>query len=238
MKVGMALPTYGAAGFLLLLLVVEWLPSTDAPVPPPPQPAHTIHGATSEAESVAKDTAAWASAIIRRPLFAVNRRPPKTSGHNAQIAATGLPRLSGIMITQAGRRAIFMPETGKPITLGEGGSIDDYTIRRIAADRVVLSGAKGDMVLRPAYDAAHAGMTTTPIFGQPGYTPPGFPQPNFAPGFVQPPNVPPGFPAPQVPQPGNAAADDNNNDGQTPPPAPMQPRFPGIRGPFIPQGRN
>jgi hypothetical protein len=233
MKSGLVLPAYGAFGVLALLLVIEWLPAGEPAVRPPPV-SHTQHSATAEADNTARDTTAWAAAILRRPLFTQGRKPYKTAGHLSQSTATGLPRLAGIMITGFGKRAIFMPEGGKPLTLGEGAAVDDYTIRRIAPDFVVLSGVKGEMTLHPAYDGSRVGQITPnpPMFGQPG-----FQQPGFNPGFT-PPQIPPlNF---QPPQPAANQANDDDNDGQPAAPAiqPGMPQFPGIRGPFIPRGRN
>jgi hypothetical protein len=232
MKSDLTLPAYGAAAALCLILVWEWLPAADSVVPVPAQTTHA-HGKPAEAESVAKDTQAWAHAITQRPLFNVGRRPPKVSAGHGTVAATGLPRLSGIMITRGGRRAIFMPEGGKAMTLGEGAALDDYTIRRILPDQVILTGAKGDMTLRPAYDAAHGGgmtINTSEMPAQPGPRI-GFPGAPFIPGFRA-----PGMPMPQAP-PAPSADDDDNSDTPTPsPPAQPQP-FPGFRGPFIPRGR-
>ncbi len=223
------------AGALVLILIVEWLPAAEPVIAIPPT-AHTSHSNTAETETVAKDTAAWARTILRRPLFTVGRKPPKGGGHSTVASTNGLPRLSGIMITAAGRRAIFMPDGGKPLTLAEGALVDEYTIRRIAADHVILSGAKGDLTVQPTYDTSGKAPVATfnpPAFAQPGFNP-GFPQPGFNPGFPQP-NAPVGFPQPAANQ-GN----DDNNDGQvvTPgaPPGPVI--FPGMRAPFIPRGRS
>jgi hypothetical protein len=225
----------GTASALVLILIVEWLPSAEPTIAIPPT-SHTSHSTTPENETVAKDTEAWARTILRRPLFTVGRKPPKSGGHNSVASTNGLPRLAGIMITAAGRRAIFMPDGGKPLTLAEGASVDEYTIRRISADRVVLSGAKGDLTVQPTYDASGKAPVVTfnpPAFAQPGFNP-GFPQPAFNPGF-QPQQNAPGFPQPAANQ-GN----DDNSDGQvvTPgtPPGPVM--FPGMRAPFNPRGRS
>jgi hypothetical protein len=226
-KPALALPA-AAAGMLVILLAVEWLPSSDPVVPLPRSPAHG-HGANTDAESVARDTADWATAITSRPLFTIGRRPPKLTQHNQTVTATGLPRLSGIMIMPGARRAIFMPETGKPMTLGEGGSLDDYTIRRITPDQVFLTGPKGDMVLHPAYDARASG-TVTPVLGfqSNGFPQPGFQQPNFNPGFN-----------PGLAQQANQNNDDSS-DNPPPPPPPILPGAPPFAGPrgLFPHGRN
>ena len=243
MKSGLAIPAYGLAAALLLVLVAEWMPASDTPVVAPAQPLH-LNGHTAEPDSAAKDTQAWAHAITQRPLFSIGRRPPKVVAGHSPVASGGLPRLAGIMITQGGRRAIFMPEGGTPLTLAEGAALDDWTIRRILADQVILNGAKGDMVLRPTYDTSHGGGISIAGEGvpQPNAPQPGFPQPPFTPGF-RPPGMPgPGMPAMGMPQPQvppQANPDDDNGDAPSPPVAPAQPQpFAGFRGPFIPRGRS
>ncbi len=232
MKPSLAAPA-GAAALLLMVLAWEWMPSAEPVVTVAP-PSQRARGTASEPDSAAKDTEGWANTIVARPLFAMTRRPPKTAGGHNPVAATGLPRLSGIMISAAGRRAIFMPEGGKARTLAEGASLDEYTIRQIAADHVVLSGAKGDMVLHPAYDGslAHAGGP-----GEPGFQPAQFQPPGFNPAFR-----PPGFPGmqPPPPQPAASASDDDDSGDAAPAQAPAQApqAFPGFRGPFVPRGRN
>ena len=227
---------FAALGALALLLVIEWLPAGAIGPLAPPRVPHVPHAAQGLG---AKDTANWAQAINGRPLFTVSRRPAKASAAMRIGGGTGLPRLAGIMITRAGRRAIFMPEGGKPITLAEGALLDDNTIRQIRADSVLLTGPKGDIVVRPTYDKQR----------QAGFTPPtpNFPQPGFAPGFPNPAVPNPGFNPAFNPQPFNPAANpaansagsaDDSADNPAPPPqAPMMPvPFPGFRGP-LPHGR-
>ena len=235
MKPALAVPAVMAA-ILTVALAAEWMPVGDAPPVLVPPPSLHARGAAGEPDSVAKDTESWARTIDARPLFNMNRRPAKTVDGKTVVASTGLPRLSGIMISSAGRRAIFSPEGGKAQTLAEGASLDDYTIRKISADRVVLSGAKGEMVLKPAYDGSRAaGETGQPGFQPPAFQTPGIAQPIFNPGF-RPPGFQPGQPSPAAPV-ANAADDDSDDASPTPQPVAPQP-FPGFRGPFIPRGRN
>lgn len=219
---------YGACAALGLLLVIEWLPAGDPAVTAPPLAAHAAHEGDSH-EIAARDTTLWAETVIRRPLFTIGRRPARTATPSHMVSATGLPRLSGIMITAGGRRAIFMPDGGKPLTLAEGATLDDNTVRLIAPDRVVLSGPKGETILRPTYDSNR-------VVPPPPMLPPSF---NYQP---QPPAfMPPGFTPPGVQPAANGQNQEENADGAqgVPPPAmPYQPPFPGIRGPFIPRGRN
>jgi hypothetical protein len=228
-----AAPFVGSCVLLLAITIIEWLPSAAPPVPKPvARPAHSVASAKPAED---RDTDGWADTITERPLFTIGRRPPKVAaGH--QQAGAGLPRLAGIMVSPYGKRAIFMPEGGKPLVVSEGGKVDTSTIRSIATNQVVLIGPTGETtVLVPLLDKQRAVVTgpatnTTPFL--PGGMRPGFGQPGapFQPG---------GF-VPPAPQP----ADDNNNadsGDNTPPPAqpPFRPPFmrPGFGPANIPHGR-
>ena len=232
MRPSRALWFYGASAALLLVLAVEWLPSGE---PPPLPPARVPRLAPADQTAASKDTSDWADAINQRPLFSVGRRPPKQSHGVHAVADTGLPRLSGILITPTGRRAIFMPDGGKPMTLAEGASLDDNTIRQIKPDRVVLTGPKGTTVLLLAFDKQVRGLVTpgATAFPQPGFNP-GFPNPGFNPAFSP---AAPGFQGQPI-APAQAGQDaDDSSDGAAPPPPVAAPPFPGFRGPNIPRGR-
>jgi hypothetical protein len=213
-----AVPFAVACCVLATLAAAEWLPAGEVAAPRPLTVAQ-IHTADDPGGDTDRDTAGWASTITARPLFNIGRRPPKSASHSNAVASSDLPRLSGIMITPGGRRAIFSPESGKPLVLAEGAALEDGTIRRIAADSVTIQSAKGDMVLRPSFDHNHA--AGTPIINGPAFPPnaaafnPAFPNPAFAPGM------------PQVPQPAPDQSDDANNaDGAPAQPIPRPP-FPG-----------
>jgi hypothetical protein len=245
----LAAPFYGTAVLLGIVLVLEWLPAAE---PPPVKPAPVPRtGAVASDAVEAKDTEDWADTILKRPLFTVGRRPPKTAHGKPLFSTNGMPRLSGIMITKAGRRAIFAPDGGKTLVLAEGATLEDGTIRSISADRVIISGPKGDITLQPTYDHGKTGgliTPTTPMFPQPGMNP-GFPNPGFNPAFpgqanFRPPQFQPPVPQPQPqndsPQPaadGGDNTNDDNSDATPPPPQPMPPQpFPGAR-PGIPRER-
>jgi hypothetical protein len=221
---------FAALGVLFLVLIVEWLPAGEivaTTAPRIPRVTHPVTGIES------KDTATWAEAITARPLFTISRRPAKAKADGGPATDTGLPRLAGIMITAAGKRAIFMPDGGKPRTLREGAMLDENTIRQIRADEVLLSGPKGDIVLRPTYDKQqHQGGFVLPT---PNFPQPGFPQPGFNPGFN--PAFNPAF-NPQPFQPQQPPPANNDDQGDTPPANPTPPPpapFMGFRGP--PRGR-
>jgi hypothetical protein len=227
----------GTIGCLALVFVVEWLPSwSSTPVPPAPKRIAALN--RTDTRLVARDTEAWASAILARPLFSISRRPPKVAaGRNA--AVDGMPRLSGIMIAPGIRKAIFAPEGGgKPVVLGEGATLADTSIRTIEPGEVILASGQ---VLRPMYDKNRvpgqpaytpAGLPTpafnnpnfaNPAFQPPGFQPPGFQPPGFQPPGFQPPGFqPPGLQQQGVPQPPfqpAAAAGDGN---ESPPPPPFR----------------
>ncbi len=134
--------------------------SLPAPAPPPIPPHPQTAGASP--------AASWSAAILARPLFAPSRRPP--AGPAAPgIALASLPRITGTMVTPAGRSVIFAVPGGKPVVVGEGGHLGPYTIRRIAAGLVTVDGPGGTRTLGPAFDPnPHApAATLTPA-------PPGF----------------------------------------------------------------
>jgi len=228
----------GACAVLGLLLVSEWLPAAEAPVIVPVAISQKApHGAKSGAADAAadadaddsdKDSGSWAETILGRPLFALNRRPAKAHGGGARIAASGLPRLSGIIIAGASRRAIFMPDGGKPVVLAEGASIEDGTIRQIAVDRVIVASTKGDMTLYPSFDHNRTPpapiVPNTPMFQGP-----------YGAG-----TLPPGLPGNAAVQAADANSDDNDDSPPQPPtmrPTPIPPPG-GFRGtPMFPRGR-
>jgi len=228
------MPYFVGGAALLLILIVEWLPGGEPAALPP---ARVPHLAPADQNAASKDTGDWADAITQRPLFSVGRRPPKAAQGTHTASGSGLPRLSGIMITPSERHAIFMPDSGKPMTLGEGAVLDDSTIRQIRPDRVVLSGPKGEIVLRLTFDKLHSTSLATPgtpVFPQPGFNP-GFPNQGFNPAFNA---AVPGFqgqPAPPVVS-SSQGADDSTDGAPGPAPVPAPP-FPGFRGPNIPRGR-
>ncbi len=177
---------WGTLGVLALLLVLEWTWPAGNAAGGTVSPARVAVQAHAPALA-SRDTSAWVSAVLARPLFSVTRRPPRIVSRGVGAVAVGQARLAGIMITRSGRRAIFAPEGGgRQLVLPEGAAVNDSTIRRILPDRVTLaSGA----VLLPSYDRNRVN-TGTPAF-QP-FTP-GFPNPGFAnPGFN--PVMPGGFP--------------------------------------------
>jgi len=220
-------------GVLTLILVVEWLPEGATPAPDIATP-RIAAGAHPGSRMAARETEAWAGAILARPLFSIGRRPPKIAAAHSASTQADIPRLSGIMIAAGFKRAIFAPDGGgKPLVLTEGEALADTSIRTIQPGQVTLASGE---VLRPAYDKNRVPSApapymppglpnpgfANPAFAAPGFQPPGFQPPNFQPPNFQPPN--------QTPIPPQAAS----GDGTEMPPQPGPPPF---RGMMMPQRR-
>ncbi len=182
----------GTIGFLVAILIVEWLPGTTPPAPrmQPPRVAAGTHAGT---RLVARETEQWVNAILSRPVFSISRRPPKVTASRDTGQQNGIPRLSGIMISAGFKRAIFAPEgTTKPLVLSEGQSLADTSIRAIEPNAVILANG---LEVRLSYDK---NRVTTPF--TPTGLPQGFPNPAFQmPTFQAPPNAADGVEPPTGP---------------------------------------
>ena len=93
-----------------------------------------------------------AATLLARPLMTPTRRP-RPPPAQASTPATGLPRLTGVIISPDGRSAIF---AGRPraLVIPEGGQVGEYTVQQITPGLVTLNGPAGPVALRPSFDAA------------------------------------------------------------------------------------
>lgn len=118
-----------------------------------------------------------AATVLARPLFSPGRRPPAAAAAGPAAPAPGLPRIAGVFVTPAGRRAIFAADKGgKPVVVGEGGQIGAFTVKSIRDGQVTVHGPEGERVLSPAFDPeASAPVPNSPAtFGAtPAATPAG-----------------------------------------------------------------
>ena len=198
----------GSLGLLsLALLVVIAMEAIETPAPAATAAAPVAASALPATE--VDDTASSLPIILARPLFALDRRP-SASGSTVGAVSDDMPRLSGILIDQSRRRAIFQPSgDAKPVSLAEGEQVAGWQIQKIAVDGVTLTGPKGTETLLPKPDpalAAAAADNPSPIApGQGGQPAQANPR-QFLPGGMQlPPGVPNPFagpqPAPPQPQP-------------------------------------
>ena len=208
---------YGASAALVVLAAIIWLAPGPSVVQLPPA---RITAGSGHAAALDRDAPAWADAVLARPLFTQGRHPPAVPHGPLRSTGGSLPRLSGVMITATGKRAIFTPEGGgKPLTLAEGAALDDQIIKRIEPGRVILHGPKGDTELRTSLDKNHVAGTSplpaAPVFpGAPQFSNPMFPNGFGAPGF-RPQGLPGAIftpPTPQLqPQPAAPAPDDTSD---------------------------
>jgi hypothetical protein len=111
----------------------------------------------------ANRTGEWVATILARPLFSPDRRPPPGDVQSSTATPDILPRLTGILVSPAGKTAIFAdPTGGKPIVLREGDRIGAFTVQAIEAGQVTLTGPEGTQVMRPAFEAGSAASASPP----------------------------------------------------------------------------
>jgi general secretion pathway protein N len=136
--------------------------------------------------------------IVERPLFMPDRKPQQPEQQQAPAAVVTVnppqARLIGTVITPAKRQALIQDLTaGKIVRVEQGMPVQDWQVKEILPDRLVLARAGGEpqeLMLR-VYDkvpVAVAGPIQTQQYPQP--VPPGI-MPGIMPG-VQP-GVQPGI---------------------------------------------
>lgn len=135
--------------------------STLVEAPARPTPATPAGGAPVR---LADQSPAWVAAILARPLFNTDRRPVAVDAAAGPGVSLDLPRLSGVMVTASGRRAIFAGSgNGRAVTVAEGGRIGAFTVSRIDNGVVTLTGPEGSRILRPSFaSGAEAALLGTP----------------------------------------------------------------------------
>lgn len=161
-----------AAG--LAAVIARQLEAGPAVDPAPPVAAYRPAAATAPAVAPAPDRALWVATSVARPLFSPDRRPPPAeAAAGATSGPVEPPRLTGILITPTGRRAIFAGAR-EPLILQEGGRIGGYLVHSISAAQVTVLGPSGPRTLQPSYaprpaEAATVGAPTAelPFEGKP-----------------------------------------------------------------------
>jgi hypothetical protein len=106
--------------------------------------------------------AQWLNDILARPLFSPTRRPVETT-------VSGLPRLTGIVVTGSERIAIFAgPANEHPIVAQAGAHVGAYEVQTIADAGVTVVGPGGTTLIKPIFDVARpAGPAAPPARPQP-----------------------------------------------------------------------
>lgn len=117
------------------------------PRPPVPAASGAILAGSGGAEAMA--------AILARPLFAPDRRPPSAGTAAAPPPPAPLPRVTGILIEGDRRSVIFAAaaDGARPLVVGEGGQVNGFRVQSIKAGEVTLMGPDGARTLRPSFDA-------------------------------------------------------------------------------------
>jgi general secretion pathway protein N len=176
-------------------LIVQEMADDTAPAPPPttvPAPLQPARSPQIAASERAAQRQAWVQTALARPLFEPSRRPP-VAGETAPTPAAVLPRLSGVLVSAAGRQVIFAGSDGKPAVLSEGGKLDGFTVQSISIGEVTMLGPDGVHVLRPSFDPNRQPATSpNPQVSafRPGLTLPGAPGGFASPGLFGSPGPP------------------------------------------------
>ena len=100
--------------------------------------------------------------ILARPLFSPDRRPAASAARSV----SGLPRLTGIVVTGAGKFAIFAAP-GKAVVAEEGGRLGAYEVTAISDAGVTLVGPAGATTLRPVFDPSPPPAAKAALFQPP-----------------------------------------------------------------------
>jgi len=156
-----------ALGGIIALELGQRLPDSDPMVPataPLPAPVAPASAPAGEADDAGRRVAE----VLARPLFSSGRRPAAQAAAAPPAAVAPLPRMTGVIVTPAGRRAIFVNSAGKPTVVTEGERIGAYAVQSIEAGRVTLAGPDGQRVVATAFDPKPAARTAGPTPGLPG----------------------------------------------------------------------
>jgi type II secretory pathway component PulC len=137
------LALYGIGAIAGLALLVELVAPILAISP------DTLESSRARSERVTQKKAdAMVAEIIKRPLFTSGREPPQMKVVKAEPPRLQ-GRLAGVMMQADLREALFSRPGARPVTVKEGEMIDGWTVQKIETDRVLLTSAFGEQVVRP-----------------------------------------------------------------------------------------
>ncbi len=115
--------------------------ATDIPTMPLPDPLRS-----PASDPPDRHDAAFTE-VQARPLFAPDRR-------QTDEGMPGLPRLTGIIIAEPQRLAIFAAAPGRSIiVMRAGGQLGDYEVESITEFGVTVVGPRGRMLLKPIFES-------------------------------------------------------------------------------------
>jgi hypothetical protein len=120
-----------------------------------PSPESLESTRARDEQAAAKKADAMAAEILKRPLFSEGRTAPQPR------IAKALPpeppklqgRLAGVVLQSDFKEALFTRPGGKPMAVKEGQVIDGWTVGKIEEDRVTLTSAFGQQVVKPTNGA-------------------------------------------------------------------------------------
>jgi len=118
-----------------------------------PEPLAALLMSDARAASSTRRAPIRVDAILQRPLFAAGRAPFRPE-QARPAAPASLPRLTGLVITEVRREAIFTAANGqKPLIVHEGDRLGTFTVTAIRTQEVELAGPLGTQTIRTAADA-------------------------------------------------------------------------------------
>ena len=171
-----AVPCLLAVLALVLSGTLAWeLDASDPPQEAVRSPSPLAAG-PGAAIATAPDRAAEVQTVLGRPLFDPRRRPASQPNAPATPppSPASVPRVSGVLVSAAGRSAIFsLPGNEKALVAHEGGQVGGFTVQSISSGQVTLLGPDGTTVLRPTLRKglpAQAPVAVLPL-GLPNTTP-------------------------------------------------------------------
>jgi hypothetical protein len=133
----------GAAVILVLLAALPWF----APVAEPRPPADN-HAASANGPAVAALPAPSVfSGVVDRPLFTPSRRPAAREAQPAAGNAGSRYRLIGV-VNVGDTRRVWLSDGTRNFQIGENEAVDGWTVKRIEAERAILVGPAGELVLK------------------------------------------------------------------------------------------
>lgn len=141
------LPLSLAALVLAAAALRPWLP--DRATAPIRRPTARL-AATIPAQLAALPPLTHFAATIERPLFSPSRRPPtgSTAGVSSAVLARRY-RLQGIIAVGPAKHALVIDrKNGRRLEINPGETIDGWTVKRIAPDRLILASPAGTATLR------------------------------------------------------------------------------------------
>lgn len=136
---------------LVAVIAVEL--ATGEPPAPSVQPGPVAALATQALQS--DPMPGQVATLLARPLFSPDRKPDVMPSSDD----SGLPHLTGIVVTRTDRKAIFSTlDGGRGVVVGQGDQVGAYHVQQITTVDVMLIGADGPHTLRPTFLATPPGQ--------------------------------------------------------------------------------